>query len=305
MRYILFASVFLIFFQGPLIAEQDRFVALAKQGWNYELRTTMLGRDMAIPVEIHGRTLTGATLCLVGEAPHQNSLTVIVAFSGLMKHVFAEPISLGEADKDARACPEDTSIILRLYSGYPANAGLTADLAWLNEKYRLGLPRNRRYMATSPAMGQTFFGRLGQATHLMVKQPSHQSTSALEEAFYRSILIEELYQSFSFGMDLLLFDRETGFTSKLQETPVNLQRLPWGSKELMRALVNSNPGGLCLFDVFMLHAIARAPVTQTVEPAFITFIDANYEQLLAQARLTMDDPAYALLLAPDCARSAF
>lgn len=288
---------------APLYAEQSQYTDIARQGWTYELRTTMVGRDLGIPVHINGRTLAGASLCIVGDRPHQQTLETLATFAKLIKHTYGRALPMRYAGDTAEKCGVSRTIVLRLYSGFPSNAGLSADLGWMNSVYQLGLPRKRFYAATSPAMGQTFFGRRGQGTHIMVKQPAHQSTSPLEMGFYRSILIEELFQSFTFGMDILLFDRSAKFTSKLQETPINLRRLSWDSEAFMQALLNSNPRGLCPFDVFMLHAVARAPVEQTIEPRFITFIEEEYETLLAMADATMSDPAYDTLIAKDCGRA--
>ena len=52
---------------GPLQAAGDlqsadkaSYLQLARQGWSYQLRTTMLGRDLSIPVDINGKRLSGA-----------------------------------------------------------------------------------------------------------------------------------------------------------------------------------------------------------------------------------------------------
>lgn len=305
MQRILNSLTVLLLTALPSLADRDRYVDLARQGWNYELRTTMVGRDMSIPIQINGRTLAGAGICMVGDPPHSQSTAILNAFSALMEHVYSTPLPLNYAGNDASKCGAESPVVLRLYSGYPPNTGLTLDLSWLNDRYDLGLPDQRFYAAPSPAMGQTFFGRQGQGTHLMVKQPAHRSTSPLETAFYRSILIEELYQSFTFGMDLLHFDDTVPFLSKLEETPLNIQRLPWGSKPFMRSLVNSNPSGLCLFDIFMLHAIAEAPVEETVDPDFIAYVEDQYTMLLDMAQTTAADPVFAPLIVEGCARTTF
>lgn len=304
MKLLFFTLKILALTVLPLCAEQSRYATIARQGWSYELRTTMVGRDLGIPVFINGRTLAGASLCIVGDPPHHQTLETLASFGKLIRHTYGKALTMRFAGETAAQCGVSRTIVLRLYSGFPPNAGLSADLDWMNEVYQLGLPEKRFYAATSPAMGQTFFGRRGQGTHIMVKQPAHQNTSPLEIGFYRSILIEELFQSFTFGMDILLFDRTAKFTSKLQETPLNLRRLSWESKAFMQALLSSNPSGLCPFDVFMLHAVARAPVEQTIEPRFITFIEEEYETLLEMAHDTMSNPAYESLIAKDCERAA-
>ncbi len=295
---------FFLILSGPVAADKTRYVDLARRGWNYELRTTMVGRDMSIPVHINGRDLSGASLCLVGERPHPQSLEIIDTFRDLARHVFGKPIPMRYAGEAARLCGSGRVVILRLYSGDPPNGQLTADLLWLDHTYDLGLSRHGYFAASSPAMAQTFFGRRGQSTHIMVKQPSGAHPDALEAAFYRSILIEELFQSFTFGMDILLFDRSAEFDSKLQEMPLNIRRLPWGSREFMQALVRSNPAGLCPFDVFMLHAVAAAPIDQTTDPRFIDYIEDRYDLLMERARETMADTRFERIVAPECQRAA-
>lgn len=285
---------------GGAQADKSTYLDLARRGWNYELRVTMLGRDMAIPVHIHGRDLAGASLCLVGERPHPQTRAVLDTFRALLHHSFGYPAPVRYAGPTARGCGSGRTVILRLYSGHPPNRALSSDLQWLNEVHQLGLPSSRSYVASSPAMAQTFFGRRGQGTHIMVKQPAHARPDRLEAAFYKSILIEELFQSFTFGMDILLYDRRAGFLSKLQETPVNMQRLPWESHAFMRALLQSNPAGLCAFDVFMMHAVGRTPVDQTVDPGFIDYIDAHYDRLRALADETLADPRFAPLFDSGC-----
>ena len=290
---------------SPVSADRNTYIELAQKGWNYQLRTTMVGRDLSIPVHIHGRDLAGAALCLVGEPPHPASRAVIDSFRALAGHVFGKPLPMRYAGRTAADCGVGRTVVLRLYSGHPPNRDLSDDLHWMSRMYDIGLPQDRYFAATSPAMGQTFFGRRGQGTHIMVKQPRFANPGPLEAAFYKSILIEELFQSFTFGMDILLFDREAAFYSKLQETPFNLYRLPWDTPAFMRSLVMSNPTGLCPFDVFMLHAVATAPVDQTTDAAFIDYIDQNFQALLDQSQATMADPGFAPILDRSCARLVF
>ncbi len=284
-----------------LTADKTAYLNLARQGWSYRLRTTMLGRDLSIPIHIDGKRLAGAYLCIVGDQPHPITVQTIDAFRRLIERVFGRPLLTRYAGSSAAGCGTGRVVMLRLYSGAPPNQSLSADLDWMNEVYALGLQAQRAYVATSPAMAQTFFGRRGQGTHIMVQQPRRRRIGTLEERFYRSILIEELYQSFTFGMDVLLFDRTSPFVSKLQEKPINLHRLPWNSKAFMQALLKASPAGLCAFDVFMLHAIARSPAEQTNEPAFIDFIEAEYDTLIAIAGETLKIPFLTRLLDPACA----
>lgn len=286
------------------LADRASFLELARQGWNYELRTNSPGRDNSIPVHINGRDMAGVSLCLVGDRPHDASLRVLNAFRALIRHTYETPVTMRYAGQTADQCGSGRTVILRLYSGFPPNQALSDDLEWLNRVHLLGLPLGRFHAATSPAMAQTFFGHRGQGTHIMVKQSALPHLGPLERAFYRSILIEELFQSFTFGMDVMLFDRSSGFESKLQETPFNLHRLSWESRDFMRGLLRSNPGALCVFDIFMLHAIADAPVDQTLEPAFLTYIDREYDHLLARANATVADPRFAGIVSPDCSAQA-
>ncbi|WP_210093081.1 hypothetical protein [Ruegeria sp. HKCCSP346] len=303
MRYLLLQVLAIVAFAGALCAEKSDYIELAQRGWGYELRSTMLGRDMAIPVHINGRDQAGAALCLVGEKPHPQTLVVLDTFRALLKHSFGHPTPMRYAGPSARDCGTGRTVVLRLYSGYPPNRDLSSDIDWLSELHQLGLPAGRNYVVTSPAMAQTFFGYRGQGTHIVVKQPAHDQTSKLERDFHKSILLEELFQSFTFGMDILLYDKSSGFLSKLQETPVNLQRLPWSSHDFMRALLDSNPSGLCAFDIFMMHAVAQSPVDQTIDPGFIEYINAQYDRLWAQADETLANPRFAALFDEGCTNS--
>ncbi|WP_421904226.1 hypothetical protein [Mameliella sp.] len=281
-------------------AADDRaaYLALAEKGWLYELRDRRMRRD--IPVHINGRDLAGAALCIVGDPPSEDTRAVIAAFGNLAAQVHGKGLPSRYAGPSARACGTGRTVVLRLYSGDPPDAALTRDIARLNEVYGLGLPGGRHYPVLSPGMAQTFFGRRGTGTHIMVQQEGYRPADALARAFYRSILIEELFQAFTFGMDVLQFDRQGGFLSKLQEVPTDLSRLRWGSPEFMRALLQSNPRGLCAFDLFMMHAVARAPVEQTNEAGFLDYIDRAFDDLAQRARASMADPANAPLLAPEC-----
>ena len=281
--------------------EKSDYLDMARRGWNYQLRIANR-QDMTIPVHIHGRDLSGAAICVVGERPHPQTRAVINAFRTLVQHSFGKPLPMRFAGAHAWACGTGRVVVLRLYSGHPPNRDLSADLHWMNRTYDLRLPRGREYAATSPAMAQTFFGHRGQGTHIMVKQPALAHLGELEKAFYTSILLEELFQSFTFGMDVLQFDRAAPFLSKLQETPLNLHRLSWNSRGFMRALLRSNPGRLCAFDVFMLHAVAQSPVDQTIEPRFIDYIDTNFDALRRQTMATLADPRFAGIVDGACQR---
>ncbi|MEQ5870997.1 hypothetical protein J4E08_13975 [Sagittula sp. NFXS13] len=276
------------------------YLDLARSGWGYQLRSTMLRRDMSIPVRINGRDLSGSALCVVGERPNARTQAVLNSFSALTRRVFGRPVPMRYAGEEATGCGTRRIVVLRLYSGYPPNGALSRDIGWMNAAYGLGLPKGRSYAAGSPGQAQTFFGRRGSATHLLVQQADATLNDPLSEVFFRSILIEELFQSFTFGMDILMLQRPPVFQSKLQEVPLNIHRLPWGSEAFKAALVSTNPAGLCAFDVFMMHAVAEAPVEQTTEPGFLAFIDEAFDRLDLMAQDTMADPNLSLLLDPDC-----
>lgn len=289
----------------PLVvaaSNKPLYLELARRGWTYDLRTPPTVGHADIPTEINGRRFSGAYLCIIGERPHPATRKTIDAFRKLMRDVYGRPLLLRYAGRDAGGCGTGRVVILRLYSGYPPNREFAADLRWMDRQYSLDLPLRHGIAVTTPAMAQTFFGRRGQGTHILVQQPGAQQVGPLERTFFRSILVEELYQSFTFGMDILLFDRSQPFLSKLQETPINLTRLPWASSAFMKALVQSNPYALCAFDVFMLHAVAHSPVGQTNESAFIDYIEADFDVLTDLANDTLRDPAVAPILDPGCAR---
>ncbi len=285
----------------PALDDRDAFMALAKKGWVYELRTAMWKHDPLIPpIVINGRDLSGAALCVVGEPPHPRTRAVLDTFRALMADVFGKPLPLRYAGEGLDSCGTGRSVYIRLYSDRPPHVAFNADLRRMDEVFEFGLPGGREQFVMSPAQAQTFFGRRGRATHVLVKQPATGAPTELESAFYASILIEELYQTFTFGMDILHFDRDAAFVSKLEEFPVNLRHLPWGSDQYMEGLLRSNPSGLCRFDVFMLHALAEAPVERTNSDAFLTYIDADFDRLETETDVTLSNPDYATILDADC-----
>lgn len=275
-------------------------LALARSGWTYQLRSAMFRRDATIPVHINGRDLSGAALCIVGDHPDAQTAETLRAFGALLQSAYGKPLPMRFAGAEARGCGFGRTVILRLYSGAPPHDALTRDLAWMDRAYGLGLPDGRRYIATSPGMAQTFFGRRGAATHLIVQQAGARAPSPLGRAYFRSILVEELFQSFTFGMDILKLDRRAPFRSKLEEIPQDLRRQPWGSEAFMATLLRSNPARLCRFDVFMLHAVAASPVDQTTDPAFLDWIDGAFDTLFSRAEATVADVRFAPILDPAC-----
>lgn len=284
--------------------DRSQFLDIARKGWVYELRSAMLRPDATRPpVRINGRDMAGAALCLIGEAPHPQTLAVIEVFRDLVADVFRTPMPVRFGGADLRACGGGRIWYLRLYSGLIPQRAFNSDLRRMDQIYDIGLPRDREQSILSPAQASTFFGRNGQATHLLVKQPGTKDLSPLEQRFFASILIEEMYQAFTFGVDILHFDRHAAFISKLEEFPVNLRHLSWDSPGFMEGLLGSNPAGLCRFDVFMLHALARAPVERTNTEDFLTFIDGRFAELLGQADHTFAQAAYAPILDQRCGGS--
>ncbi len=301
-RSLALACLALIAASAGAASERATFLDLARRGWVYELRSAMWGRDPAsIEMHINGHVLSGASICVVGEKPHQATETVLREFTGLTARVFGKPTPIRHGGVDLDGCGTGRTIYLRLYSREVPLAAFGSDLARLDRVFGLGLARSRRQYVVSPGQAATFFGRRGQATHLIVRQPvAGRDLSPLEGRFYASILVEELYQAYTFGMDILQLDRRLAFVSKLQEFPVNLRHVPWDSPAFMEGLLRSTPSGLCRFDLFMLHAIAAAPVENTNTPEFLAYIDAHFDDLLARADATAAAPGFAGILDPGC-----
>ena len=286
---------------GPALADKAQYLDMARRGWSYELRSTMVGRDMSIPVHINGRDLKDARICVLGEPPTKDSRAVLDAFRALLEHVHGISAPLHEAGEDIAGCGTGHMVALRLYSGPPPNRALGRDLGWMDRVYDLGLPSRHVWAASSPAMAQTFFGRKGAGTHVMVQQAAAGETGPFDQAYFRSILVEELFQTFTFGMDILHLDAQEPFLSKLEENPLRLRHVAWGSRGFKSAMLSSNPPALCAFDIFMLHAVADAPVEQTTTPDFISYINENFAPLQARTEATLGEPRFAPVLDPACA----
>ncbi|MHA6264428.1 hypothetical protein ACXYMO_14585 [Arenibacterium sp. CAU 1754] len=281
--------------------ERSVFIDMARKGWVYELRSAMWRRDPdRPPVRINGRDMAGAALCVVGERPHFQTARVLETFSALMTQTFGKPVPMRYGGTDLSGCGTGRIVYLRLYSGRTPHRAFNDDLRKMDAVYGIGLPANRDQYVMSPAQAQTFFGRYGRTTHLLVKQAAAAVPTPLEQRFFTSILIEELYQSFTFGMDILHFDRHAAFLSKLEEMPLNLRNLPWDSTQFMEGLLRSNPGGLCPFDVFMLHALAHSPLEQSNTPDFLGFIETEFDDLLRRTNVTVAQVGLAPILDPAC-----
>lgn len=305
MRLLPLILAFCLAAAGAAGAAPDRatFLDLARKGWVYELRSAIWGRNPeTLTMRINGHVLSGAALCVVGEPPHPQTAAVLTAFTDLMAEVFGKPLPTRYAGTDLSACGTGRTVYLRLYSGPVPLADFNRDMRRLDRVYGLGMPRDRMQYVLSPAQAATFFGRRGQTTHLIVKQPEPGvAPTPLASRFYSSILVEELYQAFSFGMDILHFDRRHAFASKLQEFPVDLRHVPWNSPAFMEGLLRSNPSGLCRFDLFMLHALAEAPMENTNTPELLEFIDSRFDDLVARADRTAARAAFAPILDAGCA----
>ncbi|MEP2028251.1 MAG: hypothetical protein ABJI96_06040 [Paracoccaceae bacterium] len=280
---------------------REMYLDLARQGWVYEFGSSLKRRDPTLPpVHFDAKRTSTGSVCIIGAPAHKLSRAVLGQFESLLVDIFERKIPLHFADRQITDCPPAQRVYLRLYSGRVYDGVLNADLRALDQMFDLGLPTSRPERINSPAQGFSFFGRNGNVAHLMVRQPDSQDPSRLERDFYRSILIEELFHVFSFGLDIPKISRETPFLSKLQEHPVYLKGLDWTSPDFMRRLLASNPGGLCAFDVFMLHALAQMPLDSSNSEAFLVHIKDQFDLLLQRTRGTLADPAFDLLLERAC-----
>ena len=284
------------------LADSDRYLEFAKRGWVYELRSAMFRRT-ADPVVLHGRTMAGSTICLVGEPPHPQTAAALARFGELMQETYGAPVPVRYGGPDLRDCLDGDlgrTVYLRLFSGRAPDAAFGADMRALDAVYGIGFRPDQVHWLVSPGQAQTFFGMQGRATHVSLKQPATGTPSEVERRFYTSILIEELYQTFTFGMDILHFDAEVPFVSKLEEIPRDLRRLDWQSEAYMREMLATNPPGLCPFDVFMLHAVGAAPVERTNGAAFLDFIEASFDTLLRRTEASLARLGGSPLLDPSC-----
>ncbi|WP_141137826.1 hypothetical protein [Actibacterium lipolyticum] len=290
-------------FAQPIWAEPTKtdFLALAQKGWVYELRNSVKRRDASMPaVRIDSKEMAKGSICVIGEQPHAITQGVLRAFQNLIASVYGPVGTVTWGGATAASCHGPHRTYIRLYSGRPPHHAYNRDLRMLDQIYHIGLPKDRDQFVRSPAQASTFFGREGLASHLLIKQPSAMPLSPLERGFYASILIEELYQAFSFGMDVLHFDRQKAFLSKIEEYPVNLRNLDWDSPRFMQGLLTSNPRGLCAFDVFMLHALATSELENVNSNAFLEYLDHHFDELVQQTRATVQEPEFAGIIDRNC-----
>lgn len=274
-------------------------IDLARAGWSYELRTTMRRPGSAgdLP-ELHARNMVGAQVCLLGEAPTPRTHATLIAFRTLLMRVFGTAPKLIRAGR-AVDCPAAT-IFLRLYSTRDPTAALNADITTLNTRFDIGLTRAVQ-MPTSPGQAQTFFGRRGMVTHVLVMQDGPAGAPQAHAGFYRSLLIEELFQSLTFGMDVLHLDRDKPLLSKLEEVPVRAAYLPWRSDAFVAEMARGGTRGLCGFDALMLVALAQSALPRSNGPEFIDETFAHFQNYRAQAADLVRASEFKLLFDPVCA----
>lgn len=272
---------------------------LVQRGWIYEIRTTMRrpGSADLLP-DINPRTLMPSVICIVGEEPNGQSLETLQAVRSLLRLSFSTAPDL-IVKPNTQGCPDETTFVLRLYSGGNPQAGLAADLHELNARFDLRLGRSAQNIA-SPAQAQTFFGRNGTATHLIVAQAGPWPTPDHHHDYYRSILIEELFQALTFGADILYLSTTVKPFSKLHEQPVYVHHLPWRSDAFISGMLDAGPIGLCGSDLVVLAALGQTNLAATSTPDFLGEVRSNLDGLLADARGWQGNSDVTAILDPDC-----
>lgn len=284
---------------GGGAADKAAYLELADRGWDYTFRGTAQGRAGTLPPShVMARDMPGRAICLIGEAPHPDLRAMLETFRAMMADIFGTVGALRDGGADIADCAPDATVFVRFYSLDKPDPAFNDDLAALSRRFDLGLSDKRLYGILSPAQAVTLFGRNEQITHIALMQPRHAVLTPLEIRFFRSLVIEEFYQSYSFGIDIFRMGRGTPLLSKLQETPVNLRFLSWTSVEYMQGLLASNPEGLCHFDAMMLHALAE--VEDDAPGALRDLLDRRFAALDAAARETAANPDYAALFDPAC-----
>ncbi|PRY77173.1 hypothetical protein CLV80_10617 [Yoonia maritima] len=280
---------------------RGEFLALAKQGWVFDLHSSRHRRDPDFPpVQFNSSEVAMGEICVIGEPANRLSERVISSFVGLLGDIYGRRLSVTYANRSISSCPTRPRVYVRLYSGRPPSALFNADLRQMDRDFDIRFPPQWREPVYSPAQANGFFGHEGAIAHLLVRQAPHANLTPLQRDFYTSILTEELFQVVSFGADILKFDRDAPFRSKLQEHPVNLRRVSWQSDQFMTGLLSSNPNGLCGFDVFMLHALAGSGLETVNSAELIMFIETNFDVLKDAAEKTVANPAYEMLLDNSC-----
>lgn len=273
---------------------------LAERGWNYEYRGSFRrqAHDLAAS-HLLAKRMPASSICLLGEEMHPLSRETLSMFRSLNTAIFDQFGSLTTGQPDVDTCPEEATVFIRLYSRRLPSEAFNRDLQSINHRFGIGMSGQAQEIL-SPAQAVTFFGKKGQATHILVLQPRKRELSEQQKRFFRSLMIEELYQTYSFGIDIFKTGVGGPFASKLQESFTNLRSRSWLSPDFMEGLLSSNPDGLCLFDLMMLHAIHEVPENVSASDAFISFVSKNFAKLVASAEQTMADQAVAALLDPMC-----
>lgn len=287
-------------------AEADRptrqdYLSLAEKGWVFEFRSSLMRRDGDLPsIQFNAKKIAASPVCIFGAVPRPETQNVLTQFHRLLGQTFAPRAPFSYAGRMISDCAPHQRIYLRIYEGYPPTDIFNMDLRWLDAQFGIGLPKGRSEKVRSPAQGIGYFGRKGDVTHLLINQSDRADPTQLQREFYRSILVEELFQTVTYGLDILKFNAEAPFLSKLQEFPTNLTHIGWGTERYMRGLLSSNPKGLCGFDVFMLHALAQMTLESSNSQAFLDFIDMRFDDLLARTQMTLSSPSFTLLLDRSC-----
>lgn len=301
---IIFALLAVVPF--PLVAEaeqptRDEYLTLVKSGWIFDLHASRMRRHPGLPpVRFNSTEIAQSEICLIGAPPRRHSRQIIMAFAALLHDVYGHRLTVTFAGPDIRSCPERQRIYVRLYEGRPPATMLNRDIQHLDRAFDIRFPTGWTEPVRSPAQTNGFFGHRGPVAHIFVSQPHGENLTPLQRDYFSSILIEELFQVVSFGADILKFDKERPFFSKLQERPINLRYLPWDSEQFMRGLLSSNPSGLCGFDFFMLHALAQSQLEMVNSDELIPFIDANFDALRARAQASLASNEYGILSDQTC-----
>ncbi len=286
---------------GLILPAPAELLKLVRRGWVYEIHSSRVRRPPDLPeVEFNSSEVALGPVCVIGEAPHPQTRAVIDSFATLLGEVYGRRVPVSYVGGNIDSCPTPQRTYIRLYSGRPPYGRFNADLRALDKVFDIRFPKHWHEPVLSPAQTNGFFGRNGATAHLLISQPGSVNPSPLQQAFYSSMLIEELFQVVTFGADILKFERNTPFYSKLQEFPSNLRYLSWKSEEFMTGLLESNPYGLCGFDVLMLHTLAGANLRNSNTPELLTYFKAELGTLLAKTRITMRDDRFAAMLDETC-----
>ena len=276
------------------------YMTLAKRGWSYEYRGSIRRQVPDIPAShVLARTMAKRDICLLGSVPHPLTNEILAGFRGLLGQIFGDVGSVFDAVDTLTDCPTSATVFVRIYDRSLPFLEYNRDLQDLNSRFEIGMS-DQTQQILSPAQAVTFFGKKGQATHITLMQPKRHRTTPLERRFFRSIMIEELYQSYSFGIDVFKVGRGGPYDSKLQESFVNLQGLSWLSESYMEGLLSSNPLGLCDFDLLMLHALAEVDENLTESNDFVQYLDNNFERLVTTAQEFAHRSHAAALMDPGC-----